>query len=943
MNLSDYTMMDDSFVLSRKGLIRKKESGPFEESFSTNTDGNASVSLANTEIRKLLEEDRMKQMKGVKQYIGRIFDGLDGEKAESVAGSTRMRSEQLYTQFLEVLHGRTNDAELFETIQDLIQTCTDTLDEMQTQSRRVYDRSGVSEDIQGLQMERNVWRLIYSLYRDRVIVQKEAMDCDDIPLGGSEKTIVEHLYASNSNLREYQLIVDWLELCSLEQTSVKKTIVEHLYASNSNLREYQLIVDWLELCSLEQTSVKNTNSTAFRSTRETVESLDPDAPVRERKPLHDFDVEDQQRLMRDNTNSTAFRSTRETVESLDPDAPVRERKPLHDFDVEDQQRLMRDVFLKIRQGRIEEAQSLCEHCGQPWQAAILEGWRLHHDPNYENTNSTAFRSTRETVESLDPDAPVRERKPLHDFDVEDQQRLMRDVFLKIRQGRIEEAQSLCEHCGQPWQAAILEGWRLHHDPNYEVLGGATEKAQIEGNPRRDAWKKFAWKMADSRLGDEYTRAIVGVLSGHLDSLMMLPDQSWMDLIWAYLKVQIDIRVESEIRDCSLKSYIAMPDGYWKGKVSLEQIFENISAHRSERIRREADDYMNTVVKYIILDNVADLMGNINEWLAREKLNGQTLRFLAHLVLFMRQIGRSHREDVADRVVKAYVEWLFTTKDPRLVAFYTATLPSDMQIMLFSKFLRQIADSEERQRCAEEAMKAGLDVGAIATITVRHILQEEDENTKISALEWLTFYPQHRAELLWQGNTLIRSLIAARKVEAVREAIEVIPGDSLEVLVQQFGTREDIPWREECAMKEYLCHKTYLAAIDGFNAWTHLFHKTRDLLYNILLFPDHGWLVDPECLDSVEISDKRDWELRAVQMDALRRLCIPEIVLLLHKVLHLSGEYRECIRLVDELASEQHQLYQLFPQHKLAEVLTKVAESSLALMNDKCDSWGFSTM
>uniref|UniRef100_A0A7G3ARQ2 Nuclear pore complex protein n=1 Tax=Lutzomyia longipalpis TaxID=7200 RepID=A0A7G3ARQ2_LUTLO len=841
-------MMDDSFVLSRKGLIRKKESGPFEESFSTNTDGNASVSLANTEIRKLLEEDRMKQMKGVKQYIGRIFDGLDGEKAESVAGSTRMRSEQLYTQFLEVLHGRTNDAELFETIQDLIQTCTDTLDEMQTQSRRVYDRSGVSEDIQGLQMERNVWRLIYSLYRDRVIVQKEAMDCDDIPLGGSEKTIVEHLYASNSNLREYQLIVDWLELCSLEQTSVKVGhFTDHTVAWENTLHQLQ------------------------------------------------------------NAN--------------------------------------------------------------------------------QNTNSTAFRSTRETVESLDPDAPVRERKPLHDFDVEDQQRLMRDVFLKIRQGRIEEAQSLCEHCGQPWQAAILEGWRLHHDPNYEVLGGATEKAQIEGNPRRDAWKKFAWKMADSRLGDEYTRAIVGVLSGHLDSLMMLPDQSWMDLIWAYLKVQIDIRVESEIRDCSLKSYIAMPDGYWKGKVSLEQIFENISAHRSERIRREADDYMNTVVKYIILDNVADLMGNINEWLAREKLNGQTLRFLAHLVLFMRQIGRSHREDVADRVVKAYVEWLFTTKDPRLVAFYTATLPSDMQIMLFSKFLRQIADSEERQRCAEEAMKAGLDVGAIATITVRHILQEEDENTKISALEWLTFYPQHRAELLWQGNTLIRFLIAARKVEAVREAIEVIPGDSLEVLVQQFGTREDIPWREECAMKEYLCHKTYLAAIDGFNAWTHLFHsrpkepqevpgtgnftervaqqereklykaeleqwkealgeqtkETRDLLYNILLFPDHGWLVDPECLDSVEISDKRDWELRAVQMDALRRLCIPEIVLLLHKVLHLSGEYRECIRLVDELASEQHQLYQLFPQHKLAEVLTKVAESSLALMNDKCDSWGFSTM
>ncbi|GAB0088681.1 Nuclear pore complex protein Nup107 [Sergentomyia squamirostris] len=852
MNQSQ-NFVDDSFVLSRRGLIRKRES-TCDESFSSNYDPNLSISLANTEIRKLLEEerDRDRQVKDVKQYIGRIFDGLDGEKMDLTGGSSQLRSEQLFTQFLEVLNARTNDAELFETIQDLIQTCTDTLEELVVQTKRTYERAGSSEDMKSLQMERNCWRLIYSLYRDRVIVQKEAMDCDDIPLGGSEKTIVEHLYASNSNLREYQLIVDWLELCALEQTTAQVGFfTDHTVAWENTLHQLQ------------------------------------------------------------NAN--------------------------------------------------------------------------------QNDNFTAFKSKREIVDSLDPDAPIREKKSLHDFDQEDQQRLMRDVFLKIRQGRIEDARSLCEHCGQPWQAAILEGWRLHHDSNYEVLGGSTEKAQIEGNPRRDVWKKFAWKMAESRLGDEYTRAIVGVFSGHLESLFSLPDQSWLDLIWAYLKVQIDIRVESEIRDCSLKSYIPMPEAYWKGKISLEQIFENISAHRDERIRRESELILNTVVKYIILDNVADLMGDINEWLVREKLSGQMLRFLAHLVLFMRQIGRSHREDVADKVVKAYVEWLFSTHDPRLVAFYTATLPTDMQIMLYSKFLMRITDSEERQKCLEEAMKAGLDAGTIATITVRQILADsspkDDDDRKISSLEWLTFYPQHRAELLWQGNTLIRALIATRNIESVRQAIECIPTDSLDILVQQFGSKEDIPWREECAMKEYLCHQTYLAAIDGFNAWTHLYHsrpkepqepktsvnftermaqqekekvytaelvqwkealeqqtkETRDLLYNILLFPDHGWLVDPECMDSVEIQDKEEWDLRAVQMDALRRLCIPEIVLLLHKVLHLSGEYRDCIRLVDELASEEHQLYELFSGHKLSEVLTKVAESSLALMNDKCDSWGYSTV
>lgn len=41
----------------------------------------------------------------------------------------------------------------------------------------------------------------------------------------------------------------------------------------------------------------------------------------------------------------------------------------------------------MRRGQIENAQSLCTHCGQSWRAAIFEGWRLHHDPNYDQNNA----------------------------------------------------------------------------------------------------------------------------------------------------------------------------------------------------------------------------------------------------------------------------------------------------------------------------------------------------------------------------------------------------------------------------------------------------------------------------------------------------------------------------------------------------------------------------
>jgi len=61
---------------------------------------------------------------------------------------------------------------------------------------------------------------------------------------------------------------------------------------------------------------------------------------------------------------------------------------------------------------------------------------------------------------------------------------MQHVFLEVRCGRLEAAQSLCYHCGQPWRAAVLEGWRLHNDPNYGNNKPLNGKEPVEGNPNR---------------------------------------------------------------------------------------------------------------------------------------------------------------------------------------------------------------------------------------------------------------------------------------------------------------------------------------------------------------------------------------------------------------------------------------------------------------------------
>lgn len=896
--------MSDSPFVNKRGLI-KPHTPQRVGAGTAATEGfdshNYSITLMPEELQKMFYNSQFNS-----SVLGTSFNMTAGGDNQSLCDRSiidqynvdtfKEKADMLFPQFLEVLQARTNDSEVFDTIQDLIHTCAGVVEECQKETSKLNEKI-MRKRTEWLEMECKTWKLLFALYKDRILIQNadQGMDYDAPNLGGSEKEVIAQLYNCNSTLREYQLIIDWLEACY----------------------------------NNKQTGAKVGHTT--------------------------------------------------------------------------------------------------DRIAVGWENTLFQLKKEQH---------VAFGTGAEIVKSLDPDAPIREKKPLHALDEEDNMRLSRCIFQEIRQGRIDEAMALCKYCGQTWRAAILEGWRLHEDPNYDTMQSNNhEKIPIEGNPRRDVWKKCAWMMADSKKFDEYTRAIAGTFCGHLESLKSLLNNSWEDLLWAYLKVQVDIRVESEIRSCCMKSYMPLPDAYWNSKMSLEQIFDELLVHNDAVVRDYAQSKVGVIQKYLILDNVTELLQQMNRWVEEEQtglerdssLSSHLLRFLTHIVLFMRQIGRVDKEDAADRIVAAYVECLIQTKDAQLVAFYTAALPQKLQIALYSKFLETIIDTPQRQQALEEAINAGLDIESITRHTVENIsqrlpteadaekqepLQQGDisqfDQYKIRSLEWLTFLPSQRGDLLWLGNAMIRYFLAENKSECVRAVYDLIPQDSLTQIVNIYGSKDNFPCREDCSIKEYLSYKVYLTAIDAFNEWSRLYHNRpkepqlvstganftermasehkeqvyrnevkrwsvsleeqskgswlflsflayiiefilififsvcRDALFNILLFPEKGWLIDPDTPKDPTHIPVVVWENRQVQLDKIRRICIPEIVLLLHKVLHLSEDYQGCVKLADEVASENRQIHRVYTKHKLAELLSKLAESSLELLNRKLDPWGYPT-
>uniref|UniRef100_A0A8B9T524 Nuclear pore complex protein n=1 Tax=Anas platyrhynchos TaxID=8839 RepID=A0A8B9T524_ANAPL len=519
-------------------------------------------------------------------------------------------------------------------------------------------------------------------------------------------------------------------------------------------------------------------------------------------------------------------------------------------------------------------------------------------------------SSRALVTELDPDAPIRQKLPLDDLDREDDARLLKYLFTLIRAGMKDEAQRLCKRCGQAWRAATLEGWKLYHDPN---RNGGRELEPVEGNPYRCIWKISCWRMAEEEQFNRYERAIYAALSGNLKQLLPVCD-TWEDTVWAYFRVMVDTLVEQEIRTSvvATEETEELPREYLETNWTSEKVFEELQATDKKRVIEENQEHYHVIQKFIILGDVDGLMEEFSKWLSKERsvLPGHLLRFMTHLILFFRTLGLQTKEEVSVEVLKTYIQV---------------------------------------------------------------------DRLKIDVIDWLVFDPAQRAEALKQSNAIMRKFLASKKHEAAKDVFVKIPQDSIAEIYNQWeeqGMETSLPAEDDNAIREHLCIRAYLEAHETFNEWfKHMNsapqkpslvpqasftekvaheHKekkyevdygiwkglldaltadVKEKMYNVLLFVDGGWMVDVR-------EDAEDDPERTHQMILLRKLCLPMMCFLLHTVLHSTGQYQECLRLADMVASERHKLYTVFSKEELKKLLQKLRESSLMLLDQDLDPLGY---
>uniref|UniRef100_A0A1A8K8U8 Nuclear pore complex protein n=1 Tax=Nothobranchius kuhntae TaxID=321403 RepID=A0A1A8K8U8_NOTKU len=600
------------------------------------------------------------------------------------------------------------------------------------------------------------------------------------------------------------------------------------------------------------------------------------------------------------------------------------------------------------------------------------------------------------VTELDPDAPLRQRRPLVDLDLEDDARLLKNLFTLIRAGLTEEAQRLCRRCGQAWRAATLEGWKLYHDPN--MTSGSSQLQPAEGNPNRGIWKACCWRMAEEDQLNRYEKAIYAGLSGNLKPLLSVCE-SWEDCVWAYFRVMVDSLVEKELMSSGMahQEVESLPREYLEANWTMEKVFEDLQASESKRVLDESKEHHHIIQKFVIMGDLDGLMEEFSDWLASSKpLPFHLLRFMTHLVLFFRSLGLSLKEEVCVDVLKAYISLLIRDEQTDLVASYVGQLPVDLATAQYAVFLETITQPELRPRCLQLAVEAGLDVSAITKLVVETVLERDDtdfthhsqtietattkeDQRKINVIDWLLFDPAHRAEALKQSNAIMRRFLALQKHDAAKAVFSKVPEDSMRKIYSQWtsvGQTGPLPAEDENAIREHLCIRAYLEAHEAFTDWfSHsssapkkpapapeakftervanemkekdyqaalttwscrldvLTEDVKERIYNVLLFVDGGWMVDTR-----QESDPN--AERSHQMAALRSLCLPRLTFLLLSVLQSSSRHKEALRMADIISSDQHRLYQVFSKEELRRFLQKLRDSSLALLDQGLDPLGY---
>lgn len=391
------------------------------------------------------------------------------------------------------------------------------------------------------------------------------------------------------------------------------------------------------------------------------------------------------------------------------------------------------------------------------------------------------------------------------------------------------------------------------------------------------------------------------------------------------------------------------------------MFDAVSATNLSEDNIKNAQIFHQVQKLLILNEVPELLSVVDNWSKNASLseNREILRFLAHLVLMLKRLDSVAGSTKGLQCVARYCQYLMETNHVQQVAWYVSQLTMDNQVELYSQFLAHLGHDADKRLALSLAIENSLPIQQILSQVVVKIHDEENDDNlqrKIDALDWLLYDSNQIDEALERANLLMRKLKATGSDEFAMQTFEKIPNNAADTLVQNFED-VDLPVKQGLILKEYMSWSAYFSAKAAFDRWWQHYNKDKPkkpvsdsdgqhLTKQVTLEKQtkqyqinlEQWKVTQEAL-AKEAQEKimavltftDGWMGQPEDDEALnylRKLCIPEFVLLLHTVLHTTQQFKDAMGVADIVADENYGLYECFHRENMRMFLNKIKQSAV---------------
>ncbi|KAL7689489.1 putative nuclear pore protein [Plasmopara halstedii] len=641
---------------------------------------------------------------------------------------------------------------------------------------------------------------------------------------------------------------------------------------------------------------------------------------------------------------------KKNVVYMDPDAVVRDGDAqVSQDDLEDEAELMKALWLYVRAGRMDDAVDLCIRLGQSWRAASLSGG---HPVGASESNERRNLSLE------------RWGNPLR--------ALWKSMcWLLSEQGcsdKLSKSSSLLAKSYEELIYSALSG-------NIHVI---TKSSLCEN------WEDHCWAYLQGITEQQIDEVLYNLLKVKTQSTKLVVGNNTHY-----------IRHYSNLLDKTryLKRY----------QVDLDTLFEELRGSQNESVRLQAQEPHRLIQADLVTAKFQFIVSSIfdavlfqpddtsyhwdlqlNQTLQCDKTSSLFMRFAAHFILFASFTGEHFDEQAGHMIVKLYIRHLVKHRQLQLVPVYASRLPTVGAIEIYVQMLITVEDTLERELCAKRILSyAGMDVlSTVLQAVVERLSEEykviaqtqhemkngslsfdvpstEVDRKRIRSIEFLCFYPQHRAEALIRANFLTRQFIREGKFAAVKVLVEEsMPEDSVGILDMN---RESQLLRGsgeiERAVREFLCWRAYIQACVQYELWRNctntpamaLYSEEKEYLANLMFHVSRSAAAMLEVLHF-----ENGWLLgcskEATEDLSLRERCLPTLVFNLHfiqlesaKIVMRLNHFPEdaktelarpllekSIEVADVVADEHYGVYHTLDQDQCRDLLHGFRESAVSL-------------